>query len=616
MPQISSQLDQSEIQSVTEEGQQSLAPIFVSCYPAPLDGDRTEVGNQACIELLRNHEVTQNDELISSLDQSLAPYEKPSAEVFGQLRFIESLFEFYFSSNNLDPQINQTLNSLVRLSAAWQLNNERWIWDATNPLRQALSLVQTNAIGWQTENGKSAQRFVDNLRQHLLQICNQWLEPADAISDLQTFFNKEKDRSCKLEKRLRDAERGALRARHSQQFSITFLNDQIAGQKFPACISQFLLGDWLESLRLHLIKHTEHSPEWENIAKLTETLVWSFQPCKEGDSTTKQGLYNAIPDLHDEIRDNCINLLHNSEQLEQQLALMDAQHLNVLKGVELTYDDFDLISCDDPLESSAVKISSALKGEVEALAEQQWFIRQENGQTQRLKLVLKLDDAQQLLFCNQIGQKSAQYSFDEFAYLLSIKTVKPLLLNDSLVRSADQIVEALTTRHELQQEKLNQQLQMKAELERRNEQRRAEAREKALEEAERLAKIEAERKQAEIDTLKLAEQQRRQSLMDAEKKAGEDRLQQYTQKMEQLTMGSIVEFTDEFGETARCKLAVKMKSSGRYIFVNNAGIKERELQSDDLIEQLMNGSANIVNLGIQFEDTLAQVVSSLRKKER
>ena len=72
-------------------------------------------------------------------------------------------------------------------------------------------------------------------------------------------------------------------------------------------------------------------------------------------------------------------------------------------------------------------------------------------------------------------------------------------------------------------------------------------------------------------------------------------------------------FTDEFGETARCKLAVKMKSSGRYIFVNTAGIKDRELQRDELIEHLMNGSASIVNLGVQFEDTLAQVVSSLRK---
>lgn len=602
---------------------EGLQQILDACF-SPAAGEQNTgraLDNEHCIELLTTLNAPDG-KLIAALEKRLEPAERLSAQQYSQLCFIEKLFDIFSANNRLPLEIKQSLITLRPLAAAWQLRDKLWLWSDKHPLLNTLKQIYQHAIGWQPEAGRAAERFLGNLQKLLQQQRQHWLDEGDSSEPLADFFRREQQRSEKLEKRLRDAESGVLRTARCQQFSTRFINSKMLGKKLPGPITQFLQGDWRESLKLMLAKYGEQSPEWQQLAKLTETLIWSFQPFG-ADETTRQRLYELIPQLQDELRANCLSLTHSGDRLNQQLSVIEAEHLKILKGETLSYDSISLINSEDVLASSTTIVSSGLSKLVEGLREQQWFIQHHGDSEVRMKLILKMDDAQQLLFCNQTGLKAAQYSFNDFAYQLSSKNCEPLPTRNPLRQARDQLLSKLQQALQQQQarlqqhaEEIEQQQQQLAARQQRDKELREAARAKALAEAEQLAVQQQQAQQAQLQAQREAEQQRRNAVQQAEEKADRQRLKHHQLDVARLNTGSRIEFRDEQGEITLCKLAVKMQSSGKLIFVDASGLKNRELKQPQLLEQVLDGSARIIDQGADFEDTLAQVVNGLRKGRR
>jgi len=79
-----------------------------------------------------------------------------------------------------------------------------------------------------------------------------------------------------------------------------------------------------------------------------------------------------------------------------------------------------------------------------------------------------------------------------------------------------------------------------------------------------------------------------------------------------LNLGARVELTVN-GEAVRCKLAVIIAATGKYIFSDNIGRKIAEFQREQLIQALLNNQLTLLNNGDSFDDQLAKVIRSLRK---
>ena len=156
---------------------------------------------------------------------------------------------------------------------------------------------------------------------------------------------------------------------------------------------------------------------------VTRTLISSFQPA--GDEVETQTLYRIIPQLKDKLGKLLASLAHSPEQREAELALIEDEHVKILKGEPLDCVPCDLIDNTNPLSAPNTAISKGLLKPVTKLESGQWFLQQQDEE-QRLRLAIKLEDAQQLLFVNMLGGKAGQYSFEEFAYQLSSRIVKPL----------------------------------------------------------------------------------------------------------------------------------------------------------------------------------------------
>lgn len=84
-----------------------------------------------------------------------------------------------------------------------------------------------------------------------------------------------------------------------------------------------------------------------------------------------------------------------------------------------------------------------------------------------------------------------------------------------------------------------------------------------------------------------------------------------SQTIEQLRAGSWVELNIN-GEFKRSKLAARIASSGKYIFVNRNGMKMAEFLTTELCQNLQNGNLKILDDEALFDRALESVISNLR----
>lgn len=477
-----------------------------------------------------------------------------------------------------------------------------WLNTPAHPVWAALSTLHQVALGYQPELGRAAARLLAELEQWPAAVAGGgW---AAAAADGAARWQQEQTRVQRLEQRLIDVERGQLRARRAQQQAAQFLNRQLSGKQLPRSLNEFFSDTWCQELQWCVLQFGPDSAQWHQRAALTARLVASLQPDGD-DPAQRQRLYALIPDLGPELRDILGARAADQHLLERQLAAVEAQHLAVLRGQPLDYAPFALSSDADPWLAPGTSISSELLARVEALAPGQWFLSADSEPASRIKLVLKLDDSGQLLFANRLGVKAGQKSFEEFAFLLAVGDVVPLPAADCAAQALLRVLERLVEDYNAQQQ-LRSQARERTETDAR---RRVEARTKAIAEAKALAEAGVQA------TARQAREQEIARRRDAQEQQGADAAQRQKTARQQalLPVGSWVELHDELGASQRLKLAVKLPSSGKMIFVDREGVRRAEFAPDAFSARLLDGSLRILDQGPQFEDTLARVVGSLRR---
>ena len=341
---------------------------------------------------------------------------------------------------------------------------------------------------------------------------------------------------------------------------------------------------------LLLIQNGEDSKLWKKAQQVTTNLVNSLQ-ATGGDEDKQQAAYGHIAGLTDDIRELLVSLSHNQALLEENIALIEEQHLNILKGGEPEYHPFDLVDNTNPLNTTNTKVSKTLIDKVTQFGEGQWFIHKGDNEITRIKLIVKMDDVQQLLFGNRFGIKAAQFGFEEFALKLSTKNILPIRLSAEPQATSMKLIGKLFEKYDAKRKKVSE---LKAELA-----RKEAAKEKALSEAKSLE----ETQQNPVVVIPEKEE-----IVSGENMSYEDA----SAALDAMDIGSRIKFAADTSNPDLCKLAVKLQSTGKYIFVDKSGIKKHELSYTNLLNQLITGSAEIIGSTQTRDDTLELVVKSLR----
>lgn len=487
------------------------------------------------------------------------------------------------------------------------LYDDELIVNSEHPVRNFFTKASLIAIGLTNKSVGLEGQFYRAVENTLLQvrklkgenianICNVFNAASDKINHLNLLTDR-------FERRVCETKVGILRAAKGEEEVARFLNKAMVGKKMPPLVVDFLQGPWRHVMQITFIKYGCRSIEWAELSKLTITLIGTVVPVSDLD---KKRLYRIIPRLPNQIKKYLGGLENEKINTQQFLDFLDDIHVRLLKGESIPVVEVESLLSRDPERVVRTTVSRRIKKKLNAIKVGQWFkYYSENGEVSRLRLAMKMEDIDQLLFVNIEGRKALSKSYEEVAYYLTANVLEVLDKKSFFEVACKNVYLALkeefTEMLELERQVLDQQPVT-------DDYKSEAANDGAME--EKVEKTELE-KEAELDA-KVADVWRMRF-----KYVSENKKNHYVQKARiqigALTIGAWVEWENENKETLRCKLAVKLRSTDKLIFVDRMGMKMLECSSDEFVTRLVANKIKILDQGEAFESTLERVVGGLRE---
>ena len=520
---------------------------------------------------------------------------------------VDDCTRMVFSLVRLEPPVEAELRRAIPAIAREVIAEPTLPMTSRASVFSILDKLVEGMIGWSEGLGKVGNKTFEEAGSIVQRLVGPLPDIEALDHELTAFIDKEQGRAEKLEERLAASETGLLRATGARNAAASMINAAMKGSELTPTIITFLQGPWYDSLQLLLINEGFDSEAWHRACKLTDTIVWTYQPIPgdgEEAEQDRQRLYRIIEHLPREIRELLVSLEHNTTAAEQALEAIENEHVLLVSGQARDSAEFEPIACETVPTGS--KVSRLLLRKVNNLAVGQLFIYEHEGEQNRIKLILKDDGVRQLLFTNRNGMKALQRSFDEAAYDLTSGIIKPL--NHTAVFSSTfaTFYNGLVEEHARQMKRL---AERRADFDQEQEAREAAHREaEANAAAKARAEAEAEReRQKQLHDERLA--RAREVACLPENAAATASI---AASVGELAIGAWLALPGDDGEPVDARLAVRISASDKLIFVGANGTKIGEYSCDQLTHLLAAGEARIQDEGVEFEDTLAAVVNKLR----
>ncbi len=602
---------QERFKPATQAGDSSPLPTLIAALGVVNQGDNTHL---PMLEQLNDSSRTERTKL------ELGPEE---ASV---LAWIDETFRVLLQDYPLDGNLAAKIQNLRLLVSALALSEDEFHKLGEHSLQQWIDCIYQDCMSWHRGLGRSGEGLLREVERCEAEFSAYFThhehEFDKLVADFKSFLETETANAARMQERIVTAELGKLQAAGARHQAGTALNEMMLDHNFTEGVADFLTGPWYDSMQLTLITLGVDSDQWKRILAVTEKVVWSTQPFEASDTDRRQQMYRTIPQIPRELRKLLLSLENDDTEMDLAIALIEDAHFKLLRAPAPRTKPFEPIQLGPT--SASTRISTQMKSKVSGLDCGQWFtVKTEEGKTIRAKLVLKLDEYEQLLFVNRSGIKSLQKTFEEFAFLLSSGAARPLRSATAFTESL-RLAAGLAADEEIPESEVDDPAALTE-----PEPRPAQAPELiaapepeleplAEPELETLAEPELE-PLAEPELEPLAEPEL-EPLAEPEPLAKPETsiaavtdtaMAAATDNVE-IVIGSWVRFSDTQSEQL-CKLAARIDSIDRLIFVNERGIKQRELNHATVKALLDAGLCEVLEGGAHFQETISQMVHGFHK---
>ncbi len=532
----------------------------------------------------------------------LSATETLSAYQYGMLDAVEQILGRFLAAPAFHPQLADAIAAHRGVFAAQALAADGWVTNPQHAAHRLLGTFYSLACGWHPELGPAAEATRTQVAQWLARLAepgSHWHEIADAAVH---WLDGERQRTARLEKRVIDAESGALRARRARQLAARTLNQALAGRPLGSEVATVLRQDWFAAMQWVLLSEGEQGALWQRVKRTTGSLRWTLSP-EIGDEARNQ-LYRVVAQVSEEITALAGLVVHDPAARERIIAAIDAEHLRVLRNEPRDTLPLAPVDAGDALADGSAALSEHLLARVRSLAPGTWLLWRDGNTTRRIRLLVSQEDTRQLLFVNALGARALACSWEAMALHLASGDAEALPAGDPLAECIAGVSAELLARQQRAQEDKLEMLRAARQQAATEARQREAARQKALAEAQALeaVRLEAQRRASE------AQQQADLAARNAE----QQRMQRARLMASSLTIGAWLAFRDGAGAIERRRLTVVLPSSGKYIFVDMDGNAKRELLRDELVRGLADGSISQLTRDQKLDDALTRVVDNLR----
>ncbi len=549
----------------------------------------------------------------------------------------EKLCHFLLKGEQFDATLETHLIALQHALSLQIARDDAFYCDAQHPLRSALQLILNRASIWYARDSKASQQYLEKLVE-FMQVCVRG-DPHHLRATQQEFLRwleSEDKRAAMLESRLCETEINHFKMISAEARVLDLINASLAFKLFPqdstAGISSVLKSELLHSY----FNAGSESPFWKKWQRLLPMLGKVFVTINVQDRSEEdeQSLYRTIPALLNEL-DACLELnTSHPDSYRQWVESISEKLMLAIKKQSIHCEAFVALSYPEDHSNLNTRVTADLLQQTNHFTQGDWILFSgETGQTIRCKLALKSTEMDQLLFVDHTGRKVMNKSVKDFAVCLSTGIAKKLVII-SIEETIAKIIQALIDLYQQKQAQLQaqQEAQHAKQVAEAEQLRQAEEQRKQEIEAEtkrqivaKLAERQAAAQKALAEAAALAEERARRT---AELKLEEERMrlqleaEQAAEKLQRVQLANINISSLNLGarveliinnEPVRCKLAVIIAATGKYIFVDNLGRKIAELQRESLVQALLDNQLSLLSNGDSFDDQLVKVIRGLRK---
>ena len=525
-----------------------------------------------------------------------------------------------------------------------------------HPLKKLLDFMHDNLLGFDSKFGKVLLPLYDFVTEMVKEVqktpWNDNLGYQKLIKEAEEKINTLTERFFMIADRMMATETGHIKAQQANQTINHFLVSLLQGKKLPGDVSQVLLSQLYDELKILLVTEGAKSERWLRFSKMVKTLVMLYQPGCPIDNKT-QNLWQNLPDqLEAMIKEMDINSPH----LEKWLDTIRFDYFHLAQGQALT----SLMDVELPLELSKqsnqlVEADAADIQSAQSYSEGQWFLLRDAQGLQRVYVTYKLAEFNQYLFINILGQKVAGLDAKQFSDYVGTGALSPLVKNGVCIqlyaKAVDQLLQDFYERYERFMQSKKQQaelalkekaesdqrvaLELKAEQQRLDQERKEQEkvaqaqreeekrllREKAkLEREKEKAKQEAELEKQKLEVLaksKALEEEKRSEATKKKRLLEEKRTELISKQiriaLDTLSLGARIDYqSNADSAVVRAKLAVKFNATKRYVFIDHDGFTIIDATRNEIVDMILAGSVVLVDI----DGRLSQDITSLVERSK
>jgi hypothetical protein len=351
----------------------------------------------------------------------------PEPEHQAILHWVSEAWSAWEKEYSLDDLLAVPLKQLMPLTAAMAIGDVAFFTPGAHPLHRMLDAIQDNGVGWQEKLGRAGQALRDQVETSVVGargwFDNHQLELEVICSAAVTMAERDQTRALRMARRAVETESGRDRTLASKAEAARMINACLDEQPLPPAISQFLTSDWYESAQLVLLKFGAESAQWQQMQETTQSLAASVQAYGADDGERRKQLFEQATQLPKSLRRWLLSLQHDPEAVSESLGLVEFVHLRLLRQQDMERQPAELLVI---AEQDTGEADTDIMAAVNFLHAGHWYHLTGNEESLRLRLAMKNEARQLLMFTNRSGVKTQTMSFTHFAELLSGGQVIPL----------------------------------------------------------------------------------------------------------------------------------------------------------------------------------------------
>lgn len=472
------------------------------------------------------------------------------------INLISMLFQFVLDDRNLAAPIKGLIARLQIPMLKVAMLDKTFFSRGGHPARKFLNEIANASLGWAPLNlAQPLERdpFYAKLESLITRIVDDFVDDIGifqaALEDFLAFVQLDRRRASLVEQRTIDAEDGRARSEVARATVQEVLNQRVAGKRLPSVVVKLLQDGWSNVLFLICLKEGVDSDSWRGAVQTVDDLLESVSPVEGLADRTR--LLRTLPTLLKNLRSGLNKIGFNPFDLNQLFSDLEQIHLQRLKKDEV---GLAAVSDEKPVEVKPLPpASQVVRPDIPIVAE-----RKPPAQTLDEVLASRqqrgdADTAATGDIADLDRELAAHFGDDDFA-VGDVDGVRKNAAGESVaVADANQPEPAQAAS-----------VEMSADV------------------------------TVELDP-SLTREQRAIARVDA------------------LQVGNWVEFQQSGGKVLRCRLAAIIRATGKYIFVNRAGVKVAENNREGLLKSYMSGELVTLDEGRLFDRALESVIGNLRE---